>query len=88
VELARRVETWSFDALLVADSQNLNADVWIDIDRFAVCGPADEVVERLAALGELGIERIIVVPGSLDADPAAVEELNQRFAEDVLPALR
>jgi 5,10-methylenetetrahydromethanopterin reductase len=58
------------------------------IDRFAVCGPADEVVERLAALGELGIERVIVVPGSLDADPAAVEESNQRFAEDVLPALR
>ena len=57
------------------------------IDRFAVCGPADEVVERLAALGELGIERVIVVPGSLDADPAAVEESNERFAEDVLQAL-
>ena len=57
------------------------------IDRFAVCGPADEVLERLGALGELGIERVIVVPGSLDADPAAVEESNERFAEDVLPAL-
>jgi 5,10-methylenetetrahydromethanopterin reductase len=58
------------------------------IDRFAVCGPAGEVIERLAALGELGIDRVIVVPGSLDADPSAVEESNQRFAEDVLPALR
>jgi 5,10-methylenetetrahydromethanopterin reductase len=58
------------------------------IDRFAVCGPADEVTERLAALGELGIERVIVVPGSLDADPAAVEESNERFAAEVLPALR
>jgi 5,10-methylenetetrahydromethanopterin reductase len=57
------------------------------IDRFAVCGPADEVIERLAALGELGIDRVIVVPGSLDADPGAVQESNQRFAEDVLPAL-
>jgi hypothetical protein len=28
-----------------------------------------------------------VVPGSLDADPAAVEESNQRFAEDVLQPL-
>jgi 5,10-methylenetetrahydromethanopterin reductase len=57
------------------------------IDRFAVCGPADEVVERLGALGELGIKRVIVVPGSLDADHAAVEESNERFARDVLPAL-
>jgi 5,10-methylenetetrahydromethanopterin reductase len=58
------------------------------IDRFSVCGPADEVAERLAALGELGIERVIVVPGSLDADPAAVDESNQRFAEGVLPAVQ
>lgn len=58
------------------------------IDRFAVCGPAGEVAERVAALGELGIERVIVVPGSLDADPAAVEESNERFATEVLPALR
>jgi 5,10-methylenetetrahydromethanopterin reductase len=57
------------------------------IDRFAVCGPADEVVERLTALGDLGIERVIVVSASLDADPAAVEESNQRFAEDVLHPL-
>jgi 5,10-methylenetetrahydromethanopterin reductase len=58
------------------------------VDRFAVCGPADEVGERLAALAGLGIERLIVVPGSLDADPAAVAESNERFAADVLPALR
>jgi 5,10-methylenetetrahydromethanopterin reductase len=57
------------------------------IDRFAVCGPADEVVDRLAVLGELGIDRVIVVPGSLDADPTAVEESNERFADEVLPAL-
>ena len=58
------------------------------IDRFAVVGPADEVAERLTALGEIGVERVIVVPGSLDADPAAVEESNERFAAEVLPALR
>jgi 5,10-methylenetetrahydromethanopterin reductase len=58
------------------------------IDRFAVCGPAHEAVERLAALGELGLDRVIVVPGSLDADPAEVEESNARFAAEVLPALR
>ena len=58
------------------------------IDHFTVCGPANEVAERLAALGELGIDRVIVVPGSIDADPAAVEESNERFANEVLPALR
>ncbi len=31
MELARRVEAWGFDGLLVADSQNLNADVWIEL---------------------------------------------------------
>jgi 5,10-methylenetetrahydromethanopterin reductase len=58
------------------------------IDRFAVVGPSDEVADRLGGLADLGIERLIVVPGSLDADPAAVDESNQRFAAEVLPALR
>lgn len=58
------------------------------IDRFAVVGPAAEVAERLGALTRFGIERVIVVPGSLDADPAAVAESNARFAADVLPVLR
>ena len=57
------------------------------IDRFAVCGPADEVADRLAALAQLGIDRVIVVPGSLDADPTAVDASNERFATEVLPAL-
>ncbi len=57
------------------------------IDRFAVVGPSDEVADRLAGFARLGIERLIVVPGSLDADPAAVEESNERFAAKVLPAL-
>ena len=57
------------------------------IDRFAVCGTADEVAARLSALSELGIDRVIVVPGSLDADPAAVEASNERFAAGVLPVL-
>lgn len=58
------------------------------IDAFAVCGPGAEVAARLAALAELGIERVIVVPGSLDADPAGLEASNERFAAEVLPALR
>src|SRR4051812_27230254 len=40
-ELARRAESWGFDGLLVADSQNLNADVWIE------CALAAAATERL-----------------------------------------
>jgi 5,10-methylenetetrahydromethanopterin reductase len=57
------------------------------IDRFAICGPAPEVLERLLALQELGLERVIVVPGSLDADRVALERSDRRFATDVLPTL-
>ena len=58
------------------------------VDRFAVAGPAGEVTERLAELADLGLSRVIVVPGSLDADPALVAETNASFARDVLPRLR
>lgn len=57
------------------------------LDRFAVCGPAEEVAERLRGLAALGLERLVVVPGSLDADPAAIAASNERFATEVLPAL-
>jgi 5,10-methylenetetrahydromethanopterin reductase len=57
------------------------------IDRFALVGPADEVVARLAELAALGIARVVVVPGSIDADPALVAESDERFAEEVLPQL-
>jgi 5,10-methylenetetrahydromethanopterin reductase len=57
------------------------------IDRFALVGPAERVVERLAELASLGIERIVVVPGCVDADPALVADSNNRFAEEVLARL-
>jgi 5,10-methylenetetrahydromethanopterin reductase len=57
------------------------------IDRFAVCGPAEEVAGRLAELKAVGLDRVIVVPGSLDADPEALAAANARFAAEVLPAL-
>ena len=57
------------------------------IDRFAVAGTAPEVRERLAAIRDCGIERLIVVPGSLDSDPEAIRRSNERFAYEVLPGL-
>jgi 5,10-methylenetetrahydromethanopterin reductase len=58
------------------------------LDRFAVVGPADRCTERLRELLGLGLGRIVVVPGSRDADPQALAESNARFASEVLPALR
>jgi 5,10-methylenetetrahydromethanopterin reductase len=58
------------------------------VDRFAVVGTADEVAERLNEIAELGIERLVMVPGSLDADKHLVAETNAAFAAEVLPKLR
>ena len=58
------------------------------IDGFAVVGSPDEVTARLRGLNELGIGRLIVVAGSLDADPGELATSNELFASEVLPALR
>jgi 5,10-methylenetetrahydromethanopterin reductase len=54
------------------------------LDRFALAGPAAEVAERLDELVALGLDRVIVVAGSLDADPALVEQTIADFAAAVL----
>jgi 5,10-methylenetetrahydromethanopterin reductase len=58
------------------------------LDRFAVVGDADHCVDRLLELLQLGLERLVMVPGSRDADPELIAESNARFASEVLPALR
>ncbi len=57
------------------------------IDRFAVAGPPGEVHDRLRTIAACGIERLILVPGSLDTDPETVVRSTARFAHDVLPEL-
>jgi 5,10-methylenetetrahydromethanopterin reductase len=57
------------------------------IDRFAIAGPPEEVRTRLEAIRALGIERLIIVPGSLDTAPELVRQSIEPFARDVLPAL-
>ena len=42
-DLARRVEDRGFDGLLVADSQNLDADVWVEL------GLAAAATERIGS---------------------------------------
>ena len=57
------------------------------LDRFAVVGDAETCAGRLRELLALGLERLVMVPGSRDADPALVTESNERFTGEVLPAL-
>ena len=47
-----------------------------------------ELVDRLAGLSELGLQRIVVVPASRDADPSFVAGSTARFADEVIPHLR
>lgn len=57
-------------------------------DRFAIVGSVDHCVERLRALVTLGIDRLIVVGPSVDADAAEAKRARQAMVAEVLPALR
>ncbi len=55
------------------------------VDRFGVVGPSAECVRRLQALVDLGIERIVVIGGSRDADSAELIAANRRLMDEVAP---
>ena len=57
------------------------------LTRFAVVGSPEQCLDRLQQLIALGLDRIVVVPGSRDADPERLARSNVRFARHVLPAL-
>ena len=57
------------------------------LDAFTVTGTPDHVVQRLQDLTALGIQRLILVPGSRDADPAQLLKSNTLLAHEVLPHL-
>ena len=67
-----------------AHAQALSDDF---LDRFAVVGSTAEVTDRLREIESLGIERVVVVPGSLDAHPETMAAADQRFGAEVLPQL-
>jgi 5,10-methylenetetrahydromethanopterin reductase len=58
------------------------------LDRFAVLGPPQRCADRLRELVALGLDRVVVVPGSRDSDPALLDATNASLAQEVLPALR
>ena len=58
------------------------------IDRFAVAGPSEYCAGRLAELIDAGAERLVLVPGSRDADRGELTGSMTRLANEVLPKLR
>jgi 5,10-methylenetetrahydromethanopterin reductase len=80
----------SYDATRHGSSHAPHADALDDsfIARFAVVGPPARCITRLRQLAELGLDRIVFVPGSRDADPEVLTSTNELFARDVLPVLR
>jgi hypothetical protein len=56
---------------------------------FSVDGRVAPLARRAEEWGtrSLGLERIVVVPGSLDVAPERVQEITAAFARDVIPAL-
>ncbi len=57
------------------------------IDRFAVTGSPDRVVERLQELAALGIDRFVVTGPGFGADRDAVRTSTELLTSEVLPAL-
>ena len=58
------------------------------LDRFTVVGPPGHCAERLRELADPGLDRIIMVPASRDADPELVAVSNRLLADEVIPRLR
>ena len=57
------------------------------IDRFAVTGPPDRVIERLKQLTALGIDRFVVTGPGFGADRDDAHLATQLLTTEVLPAL-
>jgi 5,10-methylenetetrahydromethanopterin reductase len=57
------------------------------IDRFAVTGTPDRVVERLQELAVLGIDRFVVTGPGFGADRDDARRANELLTSEVLPAL-
>jgi 5,10-methylenetetrahydromethanopterin reductase len=58
------------------------------IDAFAVAGPVRYCIDRLSQLIEVGVDRIVMVPGSRDADMIELLGSIGRLAAEVIPELR
>lgn len=55
---------------------------------FAVLGAPKECVRRLRELVDLGLDRLVIVGPSAEADPAEADRAERAFVEEVMPAFR
>ena len=58
------------------------------IDRFAAVGPPGACVAKLAEVAAAGLDRLVLLGPSRDADPIHAERARALLAEEVLPALQ
>ena len=58
------------------------------LDRFAVVGPTQHCVDRLRALADAGVTKLIVTGASFDADREEASRSRTLFEREVLPALK
>ncbi len=58
------------------------------LDAFAVAGPVDECVSLLASRLEVGLDRIVMIPGSRDADQVELKGSISRMGDEMRPQLR
>jgi 5,10-methylenetetrahydromethanopterin reductase len=56
--------------------------------RFALCGPIDTLLSRIAELENLGLERIVVVPASRGVAVTDVDASVSEFARAIIPNVR
>ena len=57
------------------------------VARFSVVGPAAYCVERLRELVDQGLDRLVLLTGSRDVDPAHVAASMERLGNEVIPGL-
>lgn len=66
-------------------SRDLPADL---VDAFGIAGPSTYCVERLSALAELGLDRLVLMGGGIGMDREAARQSTRLLADQVLPKLR
>lgn len=84
--LARLHDGYDMKAHTRTDSQQAGLLPDAFIDRFAIAGPPEHCIARLRALGELGIDKVIVSGATGGADPAEARRAAALLDREVVPA--
>ena len=58
------------------------------VDRFGIVGPPEHCIARLRALVDLGVDRLIIVGPSADADRDEARRARDLFEHEVLPSMK